>query len=252
MPFIKKNIDLSDFTDFIKNQAPQNNVQSNLNNLNNQNIYILKNNLKPFIEQHQLLIELAEKRAKKIIADADLYAKKIRAKAQKESDEKQSLLKINMQSLITSTKEQTKELKQNASLEAKQEVFEQAIELLASLNDAKQAYFNQNTDFFKKNLLSLINILTSKIDAKNRLELLADHVLEKAKGLEDAILYFHSSDFENLPEIDLPLGWKILASNEVKVNSCKLFAQGSEWIADFDSLEDLLKKPFEPKQDFKI
>jgi vacuolar-type H+-ATPase subunit H len=216
MPFVKKTIHLSNI------------------NLHEK---VVKTNLHLTIDHHQTIITAAEKTANNLIAQAKIKAHRLVRDAEEKAKQRESKTQTAMQGLIEKTRNEAENIQATIAEQTKQEVLAQANQLIQALNQSKQRFFDSHEDFFKEILNDMISALTQEIDLKTKLELLAQKVIEKAKGLEEGVIYFNQKDFESQPEVQLPLNWKMLADNDVPQQTCKLSAQGSEWYISFKDIE---------------
>lgn len=216
MPFVKKNIHLSHI------ELEQK---------------IIKKNIHSTIDQHQKIIIAAQNTANNLIFQAKLKAQRLLEKAQADQQRKTLETRQAIQGLIEKTKAQSQEIKDKIIEQTQQEILLEASNLLSSLNQIKQDFFEQHQDFFKSILTDLIESFTQELDLKLKMEIIAQKVIQKAKGLEEAILYFNEIDIKYITHLQLPINWKILIDNDIASQSCKLRAQGSDWHINFRQIE---------------
>jgi vacuolar-type H+-ATPase subunit H len=215
MPFVKKRIHLSSVDLHQK---------------------VIKSKLHLTINDHHRIITAANRTANNLINQAKIKANRIIQKANQKSEHRYLKTQHTIQGLIEKTKKDTEQIKNTTIEKTQQDIWHEANDLISKLNEAKDIYYHQHQDFLKTILFDLINALVTDIDIKTKLELIAQKLIDKAKGLEEAIIYFNQADFDTQPEIKLPLNWKILIDNDVPHQSCKLSAQGSDWYIDFKKI----------------
>lgn len=195
-------------------------------------------------DQYQQIIEQANANAQAITERAHQAISQAQAAALKKANKTQQRLADNMQNMLNQAKAQVASIQEAATAEAQQAVFSQAMALLSELNDEKQAFYQASMPLIKNMLHAIVDKFTQSISIKDRLEILAEQVLQKAATLEQGAIYMHPEAINQLPELHLPLNWKIISDVKMTLDACKVQAGGSEWRIHFEDMRTVLLAPF--------
>jgi vacuolar-type H+-ATPase subunit E/Vma4 len=133
------------------------------------------------------------------------------------------------QQMIQQAEYSVQDILTNSEHRASQEVWDKAEELILSLEQAHQKFYENGEELLNSILVSIIKKLTSNLELQDKMQVLVSQVFDKAKEVEYATLYFNAQDFEHLPSFRIPQTWKVEKDIMLDKGWCRLVGAGGEW-----------------------
>jgi len=219
MSLIKKKILLDNYTAYDK-------VIDNhtLNQIENYNNILDTANFKA----NQILNQALEDK-EKLLDEANQEAQNILYEAQQQSSTNLKQTTLHIEQLIAAANDKVQDIIVNSEQRTRQEVWDQAIELIDALNNTKQEFYTNTQDLIDNIIKVIIKKLTTDLETQDKMRVLVAQVFEKAKEIEIATLFFNPKDFENLPSLHIPHTWKVEKDIMLDAGWCRLVGAGGEW-----------------------
>ncbi|MET0466865.1 MAG: HrpE/YscL family type III secretion apparatus protein [Chitinophagaceae bacterium] len=184
------------------------------------------------------IIEQANQKAKNILDTVEQHQQKILQQANQEANDLLQQAKHDVQDILT-----------NSEHRAAQEVWDKAAELIQSLEQAHNKFYEHTEVLIQDILTDIIKKLTSNNDTQSQMQILVSQVFEKAKEVEYATLFFSPQDYEDLPTFHIPHTWKIEKDIMMDKGWCRLVGAGGEWKTSITLIERTLLQAIEAAND---
>jgi uncharacterized protein YlaN (UPF0358 family) len=210
--------------------------------LDNYAIYdkVIDNHTLKQIEHYNNILDTANFKANQIMTqalqdkqrlldEAEQEAQNILYTAQQQSSANLEQSSANIQEMIKAANDKVQDIIVNSEQRARQEVWDQAKELLEALNNSKQQFYTNTQDLIDNLIKVIIKKLTTDLDTQAKMQVLTAQIFEKAKEIETATLFFNPQDFEVLPSLHIPHTWKIEKDIMLDIGWCRLVGAGGEW-----------------------
>jgi vacuolar-type H+-ATPase subunit E/Vma4 len=219
MSLIKKKILLDNYTAYDK--VIDNHTLNQIENYNN--ILDMAN-----FKAEQIINQALEAK-QKLLDEANQEAQNILYEAEQQSTTNLEQSTIQIEKMIAVANEKVQDIIVNSEQRTRQEVWEQASNLIDSLNSTKQEFYDNTQDLIDNIIKVIIKKLTTDLDTQDKMRVLVAQVFEKAKEIEVATLFFNPKDFEILPTLHIPHTWKVEKDIMLDAGWCRLVGAGGEW-----------------------
>jgi HrpE/YscL/FliH and V-type ATPase subunit E len=116
-------------------------------------------------------------------------------------------------------------------------VWANAQDLIAKLEQERIFLYDNTQQIIKSILSKIVHKITVDLDTQSKLHILAGQIFDKAREVELATLYFSAKDFADLPQFNIPQGWKVDKDMMLESGSCRLVGAGGEWKTSINIIE---------------
>lgn len=203
-----------------------------LNQLENYNSIIDKANFKA-----KQIINQALEEKQKLLDESNQQAHNILDEAKQQSNANLEQTTAQVAQMIEAANKQVEDIIANSEQRTKQEVWNQAKELIDALNSTKQEFYTNTQDLIDNIIKVIIKKLTTDLDTQSKMQVLVTQIFEKAKEIEEATLFFNPQDFELLPTLHIPHTWKVEKDIMLDIGWCRLVGAGGEWKTSITFIE---------------
>lgn len=212
------------------------------------------------IEEYNNIIALAHHQAQNIIDNANLEANNIVSHANKQakyildianSECENRLVEMThrTQTMLGDAGHQVQDILLNSEQKATKDVWNHAQQLISSLEQTHQQFYQHTHELIKGILASIIKKLTSNLEVQDRMQIIVHQVFAKAQEVEYASLFFNPKDFEKLPSLHIPQNWKLEKDNMLEQGLCRLVGAGGEWKTSIALIEHKIIEAIEYNSD---
>jgi len=198
-------------------------------------------------QQAQGILDNANLEANNIIEHANQQAQNILTLSQQEAEHKIANADEHTKNIIAEAEDKVQDIVDNSEQKATLEVWDKAADLINNLERAHNEFYIHTNDLIKNILATIIKRLTSSLDVQDKMQVLVTQVFAKAQEIEYATLFFNFSDFEQLPNLHIPMNWKVEKDNMLDKGWCRLVGAGGEWKTSIALIERKILESIEYK-----
>jgi hypothetical protein len=224
---------------------------------------ILNNDQLADIGEYNRILDLARQQALVIIQTGELEAATIIEQAQAELNQHQeqaldllqqveaqntqkiSETQVTIEAMLNEATGSVQNIIDNSEQTTSKAVWEKAQDLIAKLEQERASFYSNAQDVIKFSLVQIIKKITTDLDMQSKMHILAGQIFDKAREVEIATLYFSAKDFTDLPQFNIPQGWKVDKDIMLESGACRLVGAGGEWKTSINIIERKILQAFE-------
>jgi hypothetical protein len=129
-------------------------------------------------------------------------------------------------------------------------VWANAQDLIGKLEQERLFLYDNTQQIIKSILAKIVKKITVDLDSQSKMHILAGQIFDKAREVELATLYFSAKDFSELPQFNIPQGWRVDKDMMLESGSCRLVGSGGEWKTSINIIERKILQAIECDEEF--